>query len=233
MEDIFKPENEESEYNKEFEYEAYQLKISYYKTGQGTWSYSRGIVTKENTIICDIKRNYPNFPFIFMTKDNVDWFICGSRYWSQTFVNLNTGKVYENENATHDDFCAATFMPSPDKNTLAIYGCYWGASPETQFYDIIDIEKGWKLLPIKKDGNDEILEDLDYKDPHWDRDGIFTWYKTDLYSKEFNKSIRNLTDIELKETSDNDDEWEEIILLERKIRRIDDEMIVIEEIKNE
>ena len=119
----------------------FSLSVDVYKTGENTWSYSRGIVTdvKSGKIIADIKRNYPHFWFAWSQhKNGNEYLLCGEDYQGQTVVNLTKGTVtnyFPEEGFNGTGFCWVDALPSPDANVLAVFGCYWACPYELVFFD--------------------------------------------------------------------------------------------------
>lgn len=214
MTDYYKDENKLSE--KTVIHNDYELTIITYSTGKNTFNYTRGIVKRiSNGIeVCDIKRNYGNFRYFFYTKDGEDWMQCGTKYYSYTFVNLTTGVVYENENCSPNDFCWADVKISPDKNTLAVIGCYWACPYMTLFYDISDIpNKGCKELDMK-----EFLMDTEEADEgdvcQWNEDGTYTHIETKEWIKSLNRYIGD------EDYGNYDTYWKNDDLEDKEFKRI-------------
>lgn len=153
MEAIFVDQN----INKTIEHKSpsgkYKLVINYYTTwtdpARKTWDYTKGtIYDMDDKEIGCIKRNYSSFPFLFFNKGNVEYLVSGRSYMSQTILNCETGKIYDNtDDVERDDFCWAS-VEQVDENTVLVNGCYWGANYEYRFYDFSDFESGWKLLEM-------------------------------------------------------------------------------------
>ena len=114
----------------------YKLSISEYKTKEGAWSVSRGIVTlmSSGEILADIKRNYPHFPYAFFEghENGHDYIICGENYMGQTIIELDTK---ERTDDVSSGFCWIKILPSPTGKYLAVVGCVWGLPRETGIYD--------------------------------------------------------------------------------------------------
>jgi hypothetical protein len=163
METIFIPENKKSEKIHTSESEKYQLKIEVYKTGPKTWDYSKGIIYRvaDNSIVCELERNYGQFPFLFFRKKDTEFLICGKSYMSQTIVDLSNGKTYDNTNDKYKDSWCWTEMHQLDENTLVVCGCYWGGPHHYRFYDMSDPSKGWnevEMIPYIKNHGFEFCE---------------------------------------------------------------------------
>lgn len=119
----------------------YKLIIKYYKTGENTWNYTQGFVYKGEKLIGSIKRNYSEFPFCFFSH----YVVSGRNYMKQTFLDLDTGEIYDNTNDPTSQFCWSEIY-AIDNNTLAAHGCFWGGGYEYKFYDVSDLTKGWPEL---------------------------------------------------------------------------------------
>ena len=79
---FFVDENKESREGYESDAGKYILKVISYKTGKGTWNYTKGIIMRADENIGEIKRNYSSFPFKFVEEhDNShDYLIAGEDY---------------------------------------------------------------------------------------------------------------------------------------------------------
>lgn len=158
---------------KEEKFNEYTLKIFSYKTEEGCWEFTRGIITKKDEIIADIKRNYHSFPYCFIEHDNGnDYLVCGEDYQGYTIVNLTT-KVKETYMFPNWDkgwgFCWSDI--EGDSNRLFVKGCYWGGNYESVIYDFTKPEV-LPLLEINRydiDSNDDEDED-DYDEDDYDDD---------------------------------------------------------------
>lgn len=189
----------------------YELTINTYKTKEGCWSYSRGIVTCGSKIICDIKRNYSEFVYQFMTKDNQEWLICGRSYTGQTFVNLDTGYEYNNDGESNS-FCWVEIEVNKDASVIAVTGCHWACSYEIKFYDFNE-KDGLKELPIEIDVQMttyfRMINALDLIDTVCSNDTTIAKFDTGtsdykyefytIFSKLHNKWYSDLTDAEADE----------------------------------
>lgn len=61
------------------------LTVQRYKTKEGCWNYSRGIIEDKRSshsyLIADIKRNYCSFPYLWIQHPNgKEYLICGEDY---------------------------------------------------------------------------------------------------------------------------------------------------------
>lgn len=146
-EEFFTPENkiENSEVEILSDSGNYKLVVSNFKTIKGSWNYSRGTVFKKDsdTPISVINRNYGSFPFTFVEahKNGHDYLICGEDYQGQTIIELDTGKrvdyLLKSAEQGHG-FCWVNMTASPDKQMLAVEGCFWACPYEIVFYDFSD-----------------------------------------------------------------------------------------------
>jgi hypothetical protein len=194
MEHFIKPENKVSEREIISPSNKYKLIISRYKTGEDTWDYSNGKIIRlsDNKEIASINRNYPAFTHTWFYKNNNEWLQTGSTYMSQTFVNLDTGVIYDNTeelNKTDEynegfSFCWRTVSISPDGNTLAVFGCYWACPDEYRFYDFTSPDKGWYELDNECNNSDDM-------EGHWNTDGTFNMYERNTYI-EYNGKLINV-----------------------------------------
>lgn len=119
------------------------LTIDQYRTGEGTWNYSRGLVSCGERVIADVKRNYPAFPFSWVeAHDGKTYLYCGEDYQGQTFVDLATGErrdVLPKSAEKGWGFCWAAHHPGPKGSRyFAVTGCFWACSYEVWIFDITD-----------------------------------------------------------------------------------------------
>ncbi|WP_444996725.1 hypothetical protein [Aliikangiella sp. IMCC44359] len=130
----------------------YRLIIQEYKTGEGTWSYTRGIVKsiESDRIVADIKRNYSHFWHAWCDHDNGnEYLLCGEDYQGQTIVNLTEKKItnyFPDEGHKGWGFCWVNAYPSLDSKLLAVDGCYWACPYEIVLFDFTNPDK----LPYKE-----------------------------------------------------------------------------------
>ena len=131
----------------------YKLIVETYKTGYGTWDYTKGTIysCSNNHWVGEIRRNYPHFPHLFFTKKDisgnyVEYLISGRDYMSQTIINCENGHIYDNsEDPNKDPFCWNQ-MWQIDQNTICVLGCYWGGSYIYSFFDFSNLSIGWNNL---------------------------------------------------------------------------------------
>jgi hypothetical protein len=74
------------------EFNGYTLEISHYKTKDNvlyTSDYTRGIIKNGNEVIADIKRNYYDFPYLFIEHQNGKlYLLCAEDHKGYTIINL-------------------------------------------------------------------------------------------------------------------------------------------------
>lgn len=80
----------------------------------------------------------------FFIKNGQTWFWSGRDYYSQLFVNLATGEVFE-QTATGpaSKFIWCDVNISLNGQVLAVEGCEWAARYEILFFDFSDPSVGW------------------------------------------------------------------------------------------
>lgn len=239
---FYKDKNEVKESRKEITSPSgrYKLQIRYYKTKDGCWNYSRGIVRRisDDKLICDIKRNYSVFSHSFVIKDNQEYLITGIKYISQTIVNLDTGKEFSpKEKHDGSSFCWIKCSLSPDEKTLMVSGCCWAAPYEQRFFDFTDPSKGWKQLEIKCD--EEIkakdynyIEADFYKEPEWIDRNVVKCYTTEKFYLPLEKYEDDISFEELDKIPDEEYDdiknWRIDEQIRKTLRRSEDKMIITE-----
>jgi hypothetical protein len=135
----------------------YKLVVETYKTGKGTWDYTKGSIysCSTNHWVGEVRRNYPHFPHLFFIRTNdqggiTEYLISGRDYTSQTIINCENGHIYDNSNnENRDPFCWSQ-MWQVDRNTLCVLGCYWGGSYVYSFFDFSNLNLGWKCLDVRR-----------------------------------------------------------------------------------
>lgn len=243
MEDFYKQENLISSDWKLSPSRRFKLLIRNYKSKPGCWNVSRGTVYRvnDNEEVADIKRNY-SFTYKFFNRDSQEWLATGRSYLSQTFVNLDTGQIYDNTDKNEKDsfsLCWAEVYPSPDGKTLAVEGCIWGGSFDIFFFDFSNPEEGWiqlkeDLSSIEKPYAELAMNQSDETvKPKWNEDGTFTWFLTKEWNNKFEKWDIDLTDKEFEELMKlNDEEYEKAtevkILQILTLKRSNDKMVVVD-----
>lgn len=178
---IIKPENKIDNREELSPSGKYKLVISQFKTKDADWNYCSGKLVRlsDNKEIVTINRNYSQFHHSWFIKNNHEWLQTGSTYMSQTFIDLDTGFIYDNTeklSKTKDFqqgslFCWTKSWISNDGNTLMVLGCYWTCSYQYKFYDFSTPGKGWEQL--KEDGE---YWEMGNKTPHFNEDGTITIY---------------------------------------------------------
>jgi len=235
----------------------YKLLIRSYSTGEGSWNYSRGTVTRvsDGSEVCDIVRNY-SFTHCFVTKNGVEYLITGRSYTSQTIVNLETGQDMEPQDFHYEGhgFCWTGAVLSPDGNTLLVDGCHWAAPYEFRFYDFTDPEnKGWAALPVtelaewEKHKDDLYDEDGEYRgewtglqadcnEPEFNDDGTITVYETAaVYTPtgEREYEISSERTEALGEAYDDESNWDRTVDVKLTLERRGDILVVLDTWKSE
>lgn len=155
----------------------YRLEVHKYRTGEGTWGYTQGLMYQGDRLIAEVRRNYYEFPFIFVEgHPKGDFLICGEDYQRQTVVDLVTGK---RKNSEGDTFCWAEYKYSPEWQALLVAGCYWAAPYEYRVYDFSDpMCTGWPHLELMKEDGDEGYADCDEKWPSIEGD-LITFFQSE------------------------------------------------------
>lgn len=167
------------------------------------WGYTKGTVTGGDlsapVIVC---RNYPSYPHLFVEDhpDGNDYLVCGRDYQSQTIVNLKTGET--RDHTSPPNFCWAAYTASPSKLTLAVDGCYWGASYEVIMVDFSTPMTGLTILRQEGDEGYAWVEG-EPDTAYLDRSGRVCL----LFG---GKEERNLTDEEEDAASDAEDRGERV-----------------------
>ena len=126
----------------------------------------------------------------FIKIHNIDWFVGGNHYEHQFFLNLQTGKIYNQKEA--DLFIWTDVIVSKDSRIILVTGCIWGCPYTWKLYDISNIEQhGWPELNVKRVDNFQYTttatsKNNDYNDyieddGIWDHWNIFVIEKDKLY----------------------------------------------------
>lgn len=112
----------------------YSLEITTYKTREGAWDYTRGVVSQRGTIIAEIKRNYQDFPYLFIEghRNGHDYLICGEDYQGYTCVELDTGTRVDQ---LPQYFVWAKITPHKNNSVLVVEGFYLGGKRIVAAYD--------------------------------------------------------------------------------------------------
>jgi hypothetical protein len=140
----------------------YELKTcSYSSVEPDTLGCCRGTVRRlsDQKIIADVKRNLPGFWYEWVEHANgCEYLLCGEDYQGYSVVNLTKEDYhvfFPERGYDGRGFCWAQVMPSPDKLTLAVYGCFWAAPYDVRFIDFREPD----LLPLPELGVVEGVED--------------------------------------------------------------------------
>lgn len=202
----------------------YKLIVETYKTGKGTWNYTKGtIYSSSNHWVGEIRRNYPHFPYLFFSKKDisgnyVEYLISGRDYTSQTIIHCETGHVYDNtDDKNKDPFCWSQ-MWQVDQNTLCVCGCYWGGSYIYSFFDFSNLNLGWKRLDVKCPNglempkydyvltNNDLVGQSNYPDPVIQNGNIiFTVKETRIFGIGINNRGVKEIDIEINDYKEQED----------------------------
>lgn len=135
----------------------YRLEVTKYKTRDGCWNYSQCCVSKDNTLLFTVNRNYGSFPFSFIENhpNGNDYLICGEDYQGVTLINLTkeTRQDYLPEEAKKGmGFCMVSWNPSPDKTKILVEGCFWGGPYDSIIYDFTNPESiPWTTIKVAED----------------------------------------------------------------------------------
>lgn len=123
----------------------YELTIESFKTGKGTWNYTRGTVRNKATedVIAVVDRNYHSFWRCWADNhpDGHDYLLCGENYQGQTIIRLDDPERIDYLPKSAEKgvgFCWADVQVSPDKTIIAVEGCYWACPYEVRFYDFTE-----------------------------------------------------------------------------------------------
>jgi hypothetical protein len=114
----------------------YQLEIDHYRTIEGGWDYSRGIVTERKTAtkIAEIKKCAPDFWYCWTGK----YLLCSEDPQGYTIIDLDnkTSFTYIDPKARGGlGFEWIDVKPSPSGRYLAVQGQYMGSGKTTVVYD--------------------------------------------------------------------------------------------------
>jgi hypothetical protein len=192
----------------------YLLKISYYKTAEGCWDYSRGrVYDKNHNLIADVKRNYASFQFAWAEghPNGHDYLVCGEDYQLQTVIELDTGKRVDapptEAYMQGNEFCWVHVVPSPNRLILAVSGCNWG---DAYYIDLYDFKEPMKM-PYPKIAEHE---DVFLKIEKWETDDKLLLYRTIDVRKSTGKELTpkdwdEMSDDEL----DNDTEERKVMVV--------------------
>lgn len=124
----------------------------------------------------------------FFVKDKEEWFQSGTTHDSQLFVNMDTGEVYNNEDAKDlsvKNFIWKNCRISPDGSTLAVSGIDSNKERYYFFFDFRDPKKGWPRLVC------ELIDAIEPEDKtYWAKDRPSTFVKHESYPPSVQEFIR-------------------------------------------
>ena len=154
FEDKFREYIEVPESRKSFVSESgkYELVQSSYSRGAKFWDYSRGTIINKETgnKIYDVKRNLGYFWHLWVSHGNGnEYLLCGEDYQGYLVINLTKEIVnvhFPKEGYSGRGFCWANVIPSPDRKTLAVEGCYWASTYELVLFEFNNPD----TLPLKE-----------------------------------------------------------------------------------
>lgn len=152
----------------------HSLDILAYKTKEGCWNYTRGIVRElpDGPVVADIKRNYSSFWHTWVSHQNgKEYLLCGEDYQGYTVINLTDRKehtVFPDDGYEGHGWCWITAYPSPDGKLVAVFGCYWACPYDLRVYDFSEPDKTPLKLLSERDiqGNDSVIGWKDDKTIH-------------------------------------------------------------------
>jgi len=88
--DFFVPENADVSRRKEYLSPSgkYKLVLTPFKTQEGCWSYTQGLVYEGDRLITEVQRDYSSFPFAWIDPhvNGGSYLICGENYQGQTVI---------------------------------------------------------------------------------------------------------------------------------------------------
>jgi len=121
-----------------------------------------------------------------------EWFLKGKQEFlvgaevlcgGQTIINLSTKKM-ESFSPMNDEFIWTDFYPSPERNRLAVIGCFWACPYEVKIYDFSN-PMTLPLPELKTVSLDEFeLDKIEWKDnlhfQTFDYDGVPKIHSLDI-----------------------------------------------------
>lgn len=172
---------------------------------------------------------YSAFPFGWAEghSNGHDYLLCGEDYQGYTVIELDTKErkdllpesvpkqyTYKDQNGVEKSgvvdtypngygFCWADIKPSPDRNVLAVSGCYWACPYEVVLYDFSDPMR----LPYWEIERWDEIEDFD----SWGSDGKITMSRTIEVRKSDGKPFADLSDDEIDQAEATGDEGEKTL----------------------
>lgn len=122
----------------------YKLVIQAYKTIEGCWDHTKGLLFCGDQLLASIERNYGSFAYNFVQDGDKEYLISGRSYMGITIIDCETGHEW-NYYPEKEDRCQAKWQLCPPNGssgpkTLMINACFWGGSWEYLFYDF-DLSK--------------------------------------------------------------------------------------------
>ena len=159
----------------------YLLDINVYAVNDPdrNWHISVATITDLRTkeVVTKIKRNDDNFFYTWIHCGETEYFICSEDIEGQTIVDLSHRQL-ASYYSDDDLFIWMEFYPSPNRDKIAIVGCYW-ASP--YFIAVYNFQNPMQL-PLER-----IIEI-----PLSDNTNFEKWISNDVFcTKDKNGSIQN------------------------------------------
>src|SRR5688572_10735580 len=152
----------------------YRLEVTSYRTKQGCWSYTRGVVSVKDgdgwrELPQDIKRNFSSFAASWIEghPNGHDYLVGGADYQGQTVLELTTGRRRDfipKEAMLGWAFCWIGHEYHADSRLLIVDGCYWACPEERRLYDFSSPMDGWPEL-ILYEGTERVAVEPDAKLP--------------------------------------------------------------------
>lgn len=164
--------------------------------------------TEDNKVIYTFTTNYcPTHTFLIKNiskEKQQEWFIAGESK-KKLMINLDKEKIY---NYSSGLFPWIDIYISPDGNTLAVNGGMRGSGDYyVLFYDFTNPEKEWPQLKLEYTHG---LPTFDVTYLGWVNNTFVYEYSREFNTK-FNKYEDWVTDKEMKEMPNDDDEYEKLI----------------------
>jgi hypothetical protein len=95
----------------------------------------RSVATGE--VVATVGRNDDRLFYAWVSRDGQDYLLFPEDLLGQTVINLTTRQV-AGYSTPDGDFIWTEFYPSPDRNCLAVVGCYWACPFVVIVYDFRD-----------------------------------------------------------------------------------------------
>ena len=145
----------------------YRLRIESFKTGKGTWNYTKGTIFSNKTKkqIAAVHRNYSGFTYSWVAQEDKVYLLTGEHYQGQTVVDCQTGEVWTTNPKDTDGWCWVSHEPSPNGKIIAVNGCYWACPYHWRFFDFSDPS----VTPLPEID----CEYLDHYEGDWLEDTVF------------------------------------------------------------